>query len=452
MTSNPSKRPFNPIPTLLGVVCMVVLGGIIWSHSQKQKGVKEQQEDTLVKEDSRPKISPAVFAESRSPLEEDIVEPQQSWQEEVVDEIEPPSDSHLRRLGRLFQEATDEEQRRSNFERMLSQLTAENGREMRRYVADLDPQSYEYQEFHYRWGQVGGKEAVLHGATTKKPDMRTTLAGWASADPEGAMKWFKSLPEHDRKSYSNQADMMSGLVHGLTDHSQEQGLQFVFELEKAKHPMMGRMMSVVTGRMIDAQGVEMIAGWTDTLPKGSLRAIARARVVWDLGKQDLGAAASWVEGFAHEGDAGLGVEAMAKVWARQDILGSVTWLESLEHGPAKRKGISAAYGYWGALEPDSAAQYLNEQAPNIDRDFAINGFISGMVHKDPETALVWAEEIKTQGLRESAMVRAGERFFRMDPQAATDWMEGVSLSKSSMNRLKKIQQYHLRQQASTANE
>ena len=101
--------------------------------------------------------------------------------------------------------------------------------------------------------------------------------------------------------------------------------------------------------------VENTAAWTDSLPPGEMRDAARARVVWDLGKEDLGTAATWVEGFSHEKDAGLAVEAMAKVWASQDILGSVTWLESLEASGAKRKGLSAAYGYWGALEPESAS-------------------------------------------------------------------------------------------------
>ena len=38
---------------------------------------------------------------------------------------------------------------------------------------------------------------------------------------------------------------------------------------------------------------------------------------------------------------------MAKVWAQNDIAGSVQWLETLEPGYARRKGLSAAYGYWG---------------------------------------------------------------------------------------------------------
>lgn len=443
-------QTLTPVVLLLGGVCLVVLGFTIYNlqRGNTEPEVETQGVSAAVSQPRKPqKLVFEKGTDSNLENREVSTAKVQELASRMVGE-----DLSLEGLGTQMRNAPDDDSRRAVFNKLLSQLTAENGREMRRYVADMDPQSFEYQEFHYRWGKVGGKDAVLHGATTEKPDMRITLAGWASADPEAALKWFRSLPEHDRKSFSNQAYMMSGLVHGLTDHSQERGLKFVFQMQKQKHPMMGRMMSVVTSRMIHAQGAENVAEWTGTLPPGTIRAIARARVVWDLGKQDLGAAAAWVEGFAHEGDAGLGVEAMAKVWAQQDILGSVTWLESLDHGPAKRKGLSAAYGYWGALEPDSAALYLNEHPPNMDRDFAINGFISGLVRNDPETALIWAEEIQTKGLREAAMVRAGERFFRMDPQAASDWMEGVSLSDNSMNRLRKIQQYHFRKQAKPATE
>lgn len=440
----------SPLLTFLGGIFVIVLGFKVYNNQ------REHEQNEVVKAGEgpaypKPKLARKVeFREGTRSERFTKVTTGKSDQELTAKFI--ADDLSIEGLGQKMRNAPDDESRREAFQKLLSQLTVDNAKQMRRQVADMDPDSYEYREFHYQWGKIGGKEAVLHGAETEKPDMRITLAGWASADPEAAMEWFNSLPEYDRKNYSNQYYMMSGLVHGLTDNSPEKGLKYVMKLQESNHRYAGRMMSVVTGRMIDAEGVQQVTEWTESLPQGTLRAVARARLVWDLGKQDLGAAAAWVESFSNDPDAGLGVEAMAKVWAKQDIFGSVTWLESLDNGPAKRKGLSAAYGYWGALEPESAAQYLNELPPNMDRDFAINGYISGMVHKDPETALIWAEEIGTKGLRESAMVRAGERLFRMDAQAASDWMEGVSLSKGSMNRLKKVQQYHLRKQASPSQE
>jgi hypothetical protein len=443
-------RSASALLTFLGGLCVIVLGYKVYKN----------QQDSVEEEVGQTSLEPT--SPNPKPVRKIVFNRRADWvqaKEEVTETLvkEPASrfiaeDLSIAGLGQQMRNAPDDESRKAAFHKMLRQLTVNNARQMRRQVADMDADSYEYREFHYQWGKIGGMDAVLHGQTTEKPDMRITLAGWASADPEAAMEWFNSLPEYDRKNFSNQVYMMSGLVHGLTDHSPERGLNYVLKLQEAKSSHAGRMMSVVTGRMIDAEGVQYVAEWTESLPEGALRAVARARLVWDMGKENLGATAAWVEGFANDPDAGPGVEAMAKVWAKQDIVGSVTWLESLDHGPAKRKGLSAAYGYWGALEPESAAQYLNEIPPNVDRDYAINGYISGLVHKDPETALIWAEEIQTKGLRESAMVRAGERFFRMNPQAASDWLEGATLSQSSVNRLQKVQQYHLRKQSSPSTE
>ena len=349
--------------------------------------------------------------------------------------VQVPYDAVVDELGQRFRESTDPEQRRLAFNDLMDTLTVDNARAIRAQIAHLSPESHEYSMFHYKWGEIGGSEAVMHGAQTKKPDMGITLAGWASANPDAAMDWFESLPKYDRKNYANQAYMMRGLVHGLADSDPQRAVDFVYNLKKAGNRQTGRMMSVVASRKIHAEGVENTAAWTDSLPPGEMRDAARARVVWDLGKEDLGTAATWVEGFSHEKDAGLAVEAMAKVWASQDILGSVTWLESLEASGAKRKGLSAAYGYWGALEPESAGEYLNQLPVSPDRDFAINGFISGMVHKDPETAVIWAEEISNKGLREAAMVRAGHNFFRQSREAASDWLKGTALPEKAVQQL-----------------
>ena len=435
----------SPLLTFLGGICVIVLGFKVYNNHrepEKNEVVNAGEGPAYV----QPKLSRKVEFREGTRSERFTKVPSEKSAQDLANTI-IADDLSIEGLGQKMRNAPDDESRREAFQKLLSQLTVDNAKQMRRQVAHMDPESYEYREFHYQWGKIGGKEAVLHGAETEKPDMRITLAGWASADPEAAMEWFNSLPEYDRKNHSNQYYMMSGLVHGLTDNSPQKGLNYVIKLQEADNRHAGRMMSVVTGRMIDAEGVQYVAEWAETLPPGTLRAVARARLVWDMGKENLGAAAAWVESFSNDPDAGLGVEAMAKVWAKQDIFGSVTWLESLDNGPAKRKGLSAAYGYWGALEPESAAQYLNELPPNVDRDFAINGFISGMVHKDPETAIIWAEEIQTKGLREAAMVRAGERLFRMDAQVATDWMEGISLSEKSMARLRKVQNYHLRKQS-----
>ena len=424
-------RMFLPVPDL--------------SESRTSKQLAEKKADETSPEFwDVPESDYAEFYDEPKPS---IVEEALNWKQdydELVGErsvdvspkaVQVPVNSLVAELGQKFKSAEDPDSRKIAFQAMMSALTRENARSMREQVSHLHPDSPEFKEFHYRWGKIGGSDAVMYGQQTKKPDMLITLAGWASAEPDAATDWFSNLPKHDKKSFANQGYMMRGLVHGLTDNDPSRALDFVQALHETNHHQKGHMVAVMTGRIVHAKGPEATAAWADSLPEGPVRAVARARVVWDLGKQDHGAAAAWVEGFSHEPDAPLGVEAMAKVWAQNDIAGSVQWLETLEPGYARRKGLSAAYGYWGALEPESAGLYLNQQVNTPDRDFAINGFISGLAHKDPETAVMWAEEITEKGLREAAMVRAGHHFFRRNEEAAKDWMQGTPLSDKAMKQL-----------------
>jgi hypothetical protein len=70
-----------------------------------------------------------------------------------------------------------------------------------------------------------------------------------------------------------------------------------------------------------------------------------------------------------------------------------------------------------------------------DRDFAINGFISGLAVQDGESAVIWAAEISDPGMRQAAMIRAGRHFFRQDQQAAMDWFAASDLPEASLSQM-----------------
>ena len=62
-----------------------------------------------------------------------------------------------------------------------------------------------------------------------------------------------------------------------------------------------------------------------------------------------------------------------------------------------------------------------------EKNFAINGFISGLAHRDGESAVIWAAEITSPGMREEAMVRAAKQYFRQDQAATTEWFANSGL-------------------------
>lgn len=104
------------------------------------------------------------------------------------------TDAQIEALGRQFRESNNPIERRLAFGHLLEGLTAENALLMREQIAHLDDDSAEFREFHYAWGAIAGGPAVVHGANTPKQDMAASLAGWASADPEGASTWAANLP------------------------------------------------------------------------------------------------------------------------------------------------------------------------------------------------------------------------------------------------------------------
>ena len=74
------------------------------------------------------------------------------------------------------------------------------------------------------------------------------------------------------------------------------------------------------------------------------------------------------------------------------------------------------------------------------KDMAIKGFVSRVVHEDPEAAILWADSINNQSVKNDAMVRAGSVYLRKDFTNANTWLENSGLPdgvKAKINSQKK---------------
>lgn len=76
---------------------------------------------------------------------------------------------------------------------------------------------------------------------------------------------------------------------------------------------------------------------------------------------------------------------------------------SQSHPQTRGPVLSAAFGRLGGgvggIEYQAAVTRLNSLNKGRDRDFAINGLAHGLVGKDPDTALEWANSISNEGFR-----------------------------------------------------
>ena len=77
----------------------------------------------------------------------------------------PLSETDIEVLGRRVRDELHPTGGRLAFARLLEGLTVENAELIRVQISHLDEKSAGFREFHYAWGEVGGKEAVMHCAT-----------------------------------------------------------------------------------------------------------------------------------------------------------------------------------------------------------------------------------------------------------------------------------------------
>ena len=75
--------------------------------------------------------------------------------------------------------------------------------------------------------------------------------------------------------------------------------------------------------------------------------------------------------------------------------------------------MSAAFGRLGGgvggVEYQAAVNRLNSLENGRDRDFAINGLAHGLVGRNPEQALKWANSVSNEGFRKVVVENVSRR-------------------------------------------
>lgn len=342
------------------------------------------------------------------------------------------NDARIAELGETALKDPNPLKRRAAFDELLKGLTEENALAIREQIKGMDQRSSEFRDFHYAWGAVAGDSAVLHGMESGERDMAVTLAGWAGADPAGAMAWFDGLSE---KEGAGNHELKAGLVHGLADTDPVDAANFVFELGAKGDRQAEDLLSIVTGEMLRSVGADESSRWAESLPAGELRASAMDRVANRLVAENPEAAAAWVERFASDPTSARVIEEVGDEWAERDPVAAVGWLETLDSGDGKKWAMSSAFGEWVKRDPLAASEHLVAMNDSPERDSAISGFAGRLAWEDPQSAIAWAGEISDPQARENTLVRAGQAMLRRDAEGARQWLQTSGLSAEAQKKV-----------------
>lgn len=322
--------------------------------------------------------------------------------------------------------------RRLAFSRLLEALTPENAEEIRSKLVALGADDDQWRDFHYSWGAISGKAAFDHAAASDEPDLAATMTGWAAANPTEALTMLANLPP---EMQGQRDELTASIVSGLSHHDRGMATDLVLKLGQEDDRRAGNLMEIVARETLRNQGPEAASQWAESLPDGALKGTAMARIAETYARKDPLAAAEWAQRFAGEDYASRTIEQIGGRWAESDPAAAVNWLETLPSGNGQTAGLRTAFGDWEDRDPAAAGEHLAAMPQSPQRDSAISGFAMGYAWQNPQLAIAWAQDIRDPALRQTSLTRAGQAYFRRDPEGARAWLETSGLPAETQQQI-----------------
>ena len=317
-------------------------------------------------------------------------------------------------------------ERRKAFDRILEEIaadhfTAEQAIAIRDQMVANRASGKMWYLFDYAWGASRPEDAIAHLGEVperyRNGFLGNVIAGMASTSPQDAIDYVSKMESGSREFITRR------LIEGLADHDPALATDYVMGLAESGDPKAREYMRQLAKEVVGSVGFEASVEWAERLPEGPLLGHALMPIANEFAKRDPTGAAEWAESFSNTRGAERVFGEVVREWG--DWRQASAWVDSLPAGQPQLDGISAVWGFRGSQEPQVAVQEIIGMPQSREKDYAINGFISGLAHRDGEAATIWAAEITEPHMRTSAIIRAGKQFYRQDPDAAREWFAGA---------------------------
>lgn len=286
--------------------------------------------------------------------------------------------------------------------------------------------------FAHVWGRVDGERAMaamkeMAGARVYGgPYLAQGLSGWALTDREAAKAWVDALADRRERTMA-----VMGFLNSVLAVDPVAASRYLeeFDLEPTGRRFAVRM---VTDRMLDQRGTDFAGKWAQTLEDEEMRITALGELARSLARDDPAKAATWLsrtlklEKNEDVKAANSAVGEIAKAWARNDPKDTLEWLSGLP-ASLQPEGMKDLFAGWVMRDAEAAALKLKALPVGRPRDFAIDGFATRLAREDPEAAVAWANSISDPEIKQDALVRVAQVWWRSDAAAAGAWLEESGL-------------------------
>jgi len=344
--------------------------------------------------------------EDEDDLAQERAEAEEEAREQALEDAEEREDK---------EEGLDSEQEEA-LDEFLTQITPENWRQARAGLISaykdgtLPKIPYVEDKFWSKVGEIGGKDLANELLSKSDPAFSKILKGWGKTKPQELFDFIWELKIRDpkvqtylEKTNNREFPFMDELSNSLiesflhadssktiTDSHMDQISQTIDLLMEKNSFKAESLMREFSKRVVKGQTPEALKEWVAHYDKPSLQAAAAGKVI-ESGTFD------------------------------KDPITATEFAWSLDEGQPRRTALSAAYarlaGGVNGHDPSVTATQLVEMNKGADRDFALNGFAHGLVHKDPDAALEWANEISDDNFRKVVTKNISKRIKKEIPNA-----------------------------------
>ena len=285
-------------------------------------------------------------------------------------------------------------------QKFLNSLTVTNWKEARdalalAYEKEKLATNKNFQDrFWMKVGEIGGEAVAKELLKDGDPAFSKILKGWAKGDPQEMFDYYAGLdlasPEVQNyldKTNSREIPLMDQFSSGMID-----------EILRSSNGKIGNthVDHVESANDLIDHFLEKDKKKAESLMREFTERVTKGR--------DKDTLKQWVSGYKEpELQAGTAQRVIESGVFDKNPLEAVEFANSLDSNKAKRSALSSAYARLAngvnGHDPNITASKLNAMEDGWQRDFALNGFAHGLVHRDPEAAIQWANSISNEGFR-----------------------------------------------------
>jgi len=268
-------------------------------------------------------------------------------------------------------------------------------------------------------------------------ELRLLTFSWAQVNPQGAMKWVKSLDGFEQRIGSgsimdswarknsdeaiawarenfdggegSENPYFVGIISGMAEDNLVGATDLMSELPYGR--VRGRAASILFEQTWK-KGEDISMNWAENLPEGSLQNFAYREIGEKIAREDLGRAVEWVDEMEESQVKAAVSEDVAEIWARKNPVDAAQWVANMPEGEARSESMEEVVTQWARKDPTATADWLNQFPSGELMDEPIQRFVREVVRKDPEVAMTWAEAIVNEERKERTVTevkRVAER-------------------------------------------